>query len=169
MKMVAVNSGDTAMAVAHVFAEANVGDRDQFRTFRFDCSEGFLNHSVFGVSAACVLIFLRWNSEKQNRLQPEVLSAARFIDNVLYRQLENAGHTRDRPALVQFFAYEQRQDKIMNGQMRLADEVPKGRGAPQATRTMNQSSHEAQITRWELGGKQAGTSFGCFSSFHFSF
>ena len=66
--MIAVNSGDTTMAVAHVFAEAHVGDRDQFRTFRFDRSERFLNHSVFRVSAACLFIFLPWNSEKQDRL-----------------------------------------------------------------------------------------------------
>ena len=70
MKMVAVNSGDTAMAVAHVFAEANVGDGDQFRTFRFDCSERLLNHSVFCVSAAGLVFFLRGDSEKQDRLQP---------------------------------------------------------------------------------------------------
>src|SRR5215510_6312800 len=147
MKMVAVNSGDTAMAVAHVFAKANVSDRDQVRTFRFDRQQRLLDDSVFTVGAACLLIFTRWNSEKQDRLQPEILSAAHFIENLLYRQLENSGHTRDRPAPVQFFAYEQRQNKIMNGQMCLTDEVPKGRGAPQATRTMNQSSHEPQSTR----------------------
>src|SRR6516164_7291032 len=90
MKMVAVNSGDTAMAVAHVFAEANVGDRDQLRTFRFDRSQRFLNHSVFGVSGTCVLIFMLRNSEKQDRLQPEILGAARFIDNLFHRQLKNS-------------------------------------------------------------------------------
>jgi hypothetical protein len=115
MKMVAVNSGDTTMAVAHVFAEANVSDRDQFRTSGFDCSERFLNHSVFCVSAARLLIFLRWDSEKQDCLQPEILSSARFVDNLFHRQLKNSRHTGDRTALVQFFAHEQRQNKIVNG------------------------------------------------------
>ena len=143
--MVAVNSGDTTMAVAHVFAEANVGDRDQFRTFRFDCSERFLNHSVFCVSATCLLIFACWNSEKQDRLQPKILSSARFIDDFFHRQLKNSRHTGDRPALVQFFVHEQRQNKIMNGQMGFTDEVPQGRGTPQATRPMDQSSHRARL------------------------
>jgi hypothetical protein len=33
----------------------------------------------------------------------------------------------------------------VNGQMRLTDEVPQGRGAPQATRPMDQSSHMARL------------------------
>jgi hypothetical protein len=32
--------------------------------------------------------------------------------------------------LLQFFADKQRQNKIVNGQIRLADEVSQGRGAP---------------------------------------
>jgi hypothetical protein len=47
--------------------------------------------------------------------------------------------------LVQFFAHEQRQNKIMNGQMRLTDKVPEGTGTPEATRSMNQSSHRARL------------------------
>src|SRR5262245_47712738 len=46
MKMVAVNSGDTAMAVAHVFAKANVSNRDQVRLFRFDRQQQLLVSSV---------------------------------------------------------------------------------------------------------------------------
>jgi hypothetical protein len=85
------------------------------------------------------------NSKKQDRLQPEVLSSARFIDNLFHRQLKNSRHTRDRLALVQFFVHEQRQNKIVNGQMRLADEVSQGRGTPQATRAMDQCSHSARL------------------------
>ena len=104
-----------------------------------------MNHSVFCVSAACVFIFARWNSEKQDRLQPEIPSSAHFIDNLFDRQLKNSWHAGDRPTLVQFFADEQRQDKIVNGQMRFTDQVPQGRGTPQATRPMDQSSHRARL------------------------
>src|SRR5215471_11903392 len=145
MKMVAINSGDTAMAVAHVFAQANVGDRGQFRTFRFNGSERFLDHSVFSVSAACLLVFELWNSEKQDRLQPEILGPARFIDDLFHRQLKNSRHTRHRPALLQSLADEQRQNKVVNGQMGLTDQVSKGRGTPQATGPMDQSSHTARL------------------------
>jgi len=92
-----------------------------------------------------LLIFACWNSEKEDRLQPKILSSARFIDDLFHRQLKNSRHTGDRPALVQFFAHEQRQNNIVNSQMRLADEVSQGRGTPQATRPMNQSSHRARL------------------------
>jgi hypothetical protein len=47
--------------------------------------------------------------------------------------------------LVQFFVHEQRQNKIVNGQMGFTDQVPQGRGTPQATRPMDQSSHRARL------------------------
>jgi len=78
-------------------------------------------------------------------LEPEILSPARFIDNLFHRQLKNARHTGNRPASVQFFANEKRQDKIVNGQVRLTNEVSQGRGTPQATRSMHQSSHRPRL------------------------
>jgi hypothetical protein len=92
-----------------------------------------------------LLIFACWNSEKQDRLQSKILSSTRLIDDLFHRQLKNSRHTGDRPALVQFFAHEQRQHNIVNGQMRLADEVSQGRGTSQATRPMDQSSHRARL------------------------
>jgi hypothetical protein len=47
--------------------------------------------------------------------------------------------------LVQFFAHEQRQNKIVNGQMRLTNEISQGSGTPEAARSMNQSSHRARL------------------------
>jgi hypothetical protein len=73
------------------------------------------------VSATCLLIFACWNSEKQDRLQPKILSSARFIDDLFHRELKNSRHTGDKPALVQFFVHEQRQNKIVNGQMGFTD------------------------------------------------
>jgi hypothetical protein len=84
-----------------------------------------------------LVIFPRGNSEKQDGLQSEILSSARFIDNLFHRQLKNARHSGDGPALVQFFADEERQNKIVNGQMRLTNEVSQGRGTPQTTRSMH--------------------------------
>ena len=83
MEMVAVNMRNAAMAMAHVFAQANIGDCDQLRTFRLNGSESFLNDSIFRVSAAGVFVLVFWNPEKQDRLEPEILSTARFIGYLL--------------------------------------------------------------------------------------
>jgi hypothetical protein len=70
---------------------------------------------------------VRRNSEKEDRLQPEILSPARFIDNRFDRPLTNSRHARDWPTSVQFFADEQRQNKVVNRQMRFTNKVPQGR------------------------------------------
>jgi hypothetical protein len=59
--------------------------------------------------------------------------------------LRNSRHTGDRLALLQFFAHEQRQNKVVNAQMGFTDQVPQSRGTPQATRSMHQSSHRARL------------------------
>jgi hypothetical protein len=42
---------------------------------------------------------------------------------------------------IEFFAYEQRQNKIVDAQLRLADEISQTGGTPQTARAMHQSSH----------------------------
>src|SRR5207247_5412598 len=125
--MITVDARNATMAMAHVFAEADVSDREQLRTFRLDRSQRLLNDPVFRVSAAGLLIFMLRNSEKQDSLQPEVLNATRFIGNVFHGQLKDSRHAADGSALIQFFADEQRQNKIENGQMRFSDEISQRR------------------------------------------
>src|SRR5213083_2937407 len=97
-----------------------------------------------------------WDPEKQDRLEPEVSSTARFIGNLFYRQLKNSRHTANGPALIQFFAYEQRQNKIVDAQLRLADKISQCGRTPQAPWAMHQSSHlQRDGTLAKLGRKQA--------------
>ncbi len=105
---------------------------------------------VFCVGAACLLVFFFRNTEKQDRLQPEILSALGFIDNFRQRELKNTWHARDRVSSLHFFAYKKRQDEIMRAQLRLADEVSESTGTPQTARAMHQSSHERNVpVRWK--------------------
>jgi hypothetical protein len=95
-----------------------------------------------------LLIFVFRNSKEQNGLKPQVLSAARFIGNLFHRQLNDSGHSGYEAAFIQFFAYEQRQNKIMTAQLRFANEISQSRGTPKATRAVNQSSHVMESTLW---------------------
>ena len=81
--MFAIDTRNTAMAVTHVFAETNVGDRDQIRAFLFDRAQRFLNHAALGISAARLFVFIVGNSEKQNGLEAGILRRARLIDNFI--------------------------------------------------------------------------------------
>ena len=97
-----------------------------------------------------------WNPENQDRLEAEILRAAHFIGNLLDRQLKNSRHAGDRPTFIQFFAYEQRQNKIVDAQLRLANEISQCGRTPQAPWAMHQSSHlQRDGTLAKLGRKQA--------------
>ena len=121
--------------------------------FDLDRSQRFLDDSIFSVGAAGLFVFLFWNSEKQDGLEPEVLRGARFIGNFLDRKLKNARHARDRPAFIDFFAYKQRQNKIVRAQMGFAHQISQRRRTPQPPRPMHQFSHNAR-----LRARQAGAS-----------
>ena len=75
------------------------------------------------MSAACLLVFLIRNSEKQDCLQPKVMSAGRLVDDFVERKLKYAGHTRDRPSLLDLFADEQRQNEIVCREIGLPDQI----------------------------------------------
>jgi hypothetical protein len=90
-----------------------------------------LNNPVVGISGAGLFVFLFGNPEKKDGLQPEILNTLCFIDNLLQRELKNSWHARDRPALLQFFAYEKRENKIVGAQLCLADKISQGGGTPQ--------------------------------------
>jgi hypothetical protein len=96
-----------------------------------------------------------WNPEKQDRLESEILNAARFIGNLIYGQLKNSRHTGNGPTFIEFFAYEQRQNKIVDGQLCFADEISQSGGTPQAARPMHQSSHKLTLRVAKVGRKHA--------------
>ena len=57
------------------------------------------------------------------------------------------------PAFIQFFAYKQRQNKIVDGSIAFRGRDFAERGTPQAARAMHQSSHEQSVRVAKLGRK----------------
>jgi hypothetical protein len=60
-----------------------------------------------------LFVFVLRNPEKQDSLQPEILSALGFIDNFPQRELKNPWHACNWTAPFQFFAYKKRENKIV--------------------------------------------------------
>lgn len=104
-----------------------------------------------------MFVLLLRDSKKQNGLKPQVLRGARVIGNLLYGYLENPWHAGNRPALLHFFTYKQRQNKIVSIQMYLAHKISQSRRTPQPTRTMHEFSHNATLRVAKVSRKQAGT------------
>jgi hypothetical protein len=95
-----------------------------------------LNNPIFRIRGGGVFVFLFGDPEEKNGLQSKILNALCFIDSVLERELKNPWHARDWTALLQFFAYEKRENKIMDAQLRLADKISQGRGTTQTAGPM---------------------------------
>ena len=121
--MFAVDAGDAAVSVTHIFAKTNISDRDELGTFLFNFAQRFLNDAVCSISAARLLIFVVGNSEEQDRLQPRVLGGTRLVGNFIDRELKNAGHARDGAAFVDLVAHEKRQNEIVRGQISFANKI----------------------------------------------
>ena len=68
MKMFAIDSGHTAVAVAHVFTKAHIGDYGQSWCALFDLADRVLHNATIGVGGARFFVFGFWNSKKENGL-----------------------------------------------------------------------------------------------------
>ena len=103
---------DAAVAVAHEFAEAHVGDDEQAGHARLQRADGALHDAVVGVGLRGALVLVRWDAEKEHAGTPAACAACGFGDEFALGELEDAGHRGDRRAGGDLFADEKREDEI---------------------------------------------------------
>ena len=112
----------------------------------FDRANGLLDDAVLGVCSGGVFVFCRRNSEEKHRLQAELGRTLCFRDAFSNRQLKYARHAADLATLLQLLAHEEREDEIVRGELRLADEIAHRRRMPQASRAMHQFPHLPRLS-----------------------
>ncbi len=108
---------DAAMAVRHVFAQADVGDDQQFRQFLFEQAHGLLDDAVGGISAGGLGVLGIRDAEQQNGGHAEFMGAGGVADQFIGRKLENAGHGLDGTAEFAASADEEWQDQLRGAQI----------------------------------------------------
>ncbi len=153
VEMVAVDPSYAAVAVAHVFAQADIGDDEELGTFGLDCADRMLHDAIFGVSAGGGFILFVRDAEKKDGLQAGGLGAGGLRCDLAWRELIDPGHAADRAAGADFLVHEKRKDEIVRAEIGLAHEVAQGRGAPQTARAMNQFPHPARLRVTGLGAQ----------------
>ena len=131
---------NAAMAVLHVFAQANVGDDQQRRQFLFQQPHGLLDDAVLRVSAGSLGVLFVGNAEKQDRGNAERMGARRFAHEFIRRKLEDAGHGVDGAA--QFVPARANSGRTSCSTLKRvsADEPPQRRRLPQPARAINGKS-----------------------------
>ena len=92
-----------------------------------------------------MLIFLRRDPEKKDCLQARGTSTVRFLRDVGKRKLLNARHAANRTRSLDFFADEERQDKVVRRQFRLANQIAQPFRTAERSRTVQKFSHNARL------------------------
>ena len=92
-----------------------------------------------------MFIFLRRDPEKKDCLQARGTRTLRFLRDVGKRKLLNARHAADWTPSLDFFAHEERQDKIVCRQFRLADQIAQPFRTAETSRAVQQFSHSVRL------------------------
>ena len=118
-----VAAHDAAMAVLHVFAQADIGDDEQLGQLLLQQPHGLLDDAVGGVGAGGFGVFAVGNAEQQHGRHAQLVRAGRLAQQFIRRKLEHAGHGGDGPAQLAARADEQRQDQLGDVQLRLPHQL----------------------------------------------
>lgn len=91
----AAGGQDAAVAVAHVFAQADVGDDVERGPAMLEAAHGFLYDTVLGIGAAGLFVLLGRDAEKDHGLQAVIHGLFHLLFQLGQRQLVLAGHGAD--------------------------------------------------------------------------
>ena len=142
-----------AMAVAHVFAQADVGDDVEVWPAVLETAHGFLHDAVFGIRAGGLFILPRRDAEEDDGLEAVVHGLFHLFFQLAEGKLILAGHGRDLLAegLVVRFHHEIGHDEIFGQQRgRVADHVADLRAAAQTAATMKERMRHGYTSMREL-------------------
>ncbi len=145
-----------AMPVAHVLAQADVGDDHQLRQFPLQQPNGLLDDAVGCVRFRSPGVLALGNAEEQHRRHAGFPGRARLRQQLVRRKLEHPGHGPHRHPLLAAGADKQRQDQLLRAQPRLGHQLPQRRGATQPARTGNgKRAHHGcmHVRSLERGGR----------------
>ena len=122
------------MPVVGVLAHAHVGDDNEVGTGVLHCPDGQGNDPVPRMAFGSPRVLCRRDAEQEDGPDAKTRGLPRFPRKVLHRELEYAGHRRDRDAHVTAVHGEQRIDELRRRKRRLPHHVPETCKGPQTPR-----------------------------------
>lgn len=143
--MVTIHPGNAAMAMTHVFAQANICDHDQLGAPGFDRTDRLLHDAVFRVGRTGQFVLVLRNTKEQNGLKAEIVGALRFRRRLCDGKLKNARHARDWLPPRHTFADKKRKHEIVRTELCFADEISQACALTQTARPMDQFSHAPRL------------------------
>ena len=134
---------DAAVAVGHVFAEANVAHQDQVWDFAFHGAGSLLHDAVVGPGSGGDVIFLVGKAEENYRGHAQGVNFLCLFDGLIHGEVEDAGHGANCLTDALAGANEHGVDEGVGSETSFADQIAKLIGAAETTKTGDGESHEA--------------------------
>ena len=132
---------DAAVAMIGVFAQADVGDDEQFQVGLSNALDGAL-HNALRAERTCSARVLRfWQAKKNDRRNPERFHLPALLQDLVGGLLENVRHRADFLTHVLPRADKHRIDQACGREARLANHAAKRFRAPQTPRPMRGKTH----------------------------
>ncbi len=121
------------MAVRRVLAEANVGEEHHFRRALREGAQRLLDDAVLVVGARGRIVLLLRDTEEEDGADAEPQELLGLVGEAVDRTLRDSGQAFERLLDAGARTGEERVDEVAQVEPRLADELPEGAGAPEAS------------------------------------
>ena len=126
---------DAAVAMVRVFAEANVGNHQQFQVRLSNAFDGALHHALRTQRTRAPRILRFRQAKKNHRRNSERFHFPALFQDLISRLLVNRRHRANFLANVLSRAHKHRIDQACGRQARFANHAAERCGAPQAPRS----------------------------------
>src|ERR1700730_11748652 len=130
------------MTMRHVFAKADIANKNEVRNFALDSAGRLLHHAVVGPGSGGYFVFLLRQAEQNYRGHPQRTRFAGFLHNLVDREVEDSGHGADFLAYALSWADEDGIDEGFCAEASFANQIAKGSGATQSAKTSFRKCHD---------------------------
>ncbi len=147
---------DAAVAVAGVFAEADVGDEHELlRSGGLpDGAQTLLHDSVFVPGARGLLVFGVGQTEEQKAAQAEACGFFSFAYGFIHGEIEDAGHGADGVADALAGADEEWIDQVAGVERSFTDERAQRLSPSQPAHAVFRKTHGSIVVQGQIGEMQ---------------
>src|ERR1700674_2040113 len=119
------------MTMRHVFAKADIANKNEVRNFALEGAGRLMHHAVVGPGSGGYFVFLLRQAEQKYRRHSQRTRFTGFLHNLVDREVDDSGHGADFLAYALSWADEDGIDEGFCAEASFAHQVAKRSGAAQ--------------------------------------
>src|SRR5882762_3129203 len=130
------------MTMRHVFAKADIANKNEVRNFALDGAGRLLHDAVVGPGSGGYFVFFLGQAEQNNRGHSQRTRLTGLFNDLVDGEVEDSGHGADFLAYTLSWADEEGIDQSFRAQASFANQVAKWSGATQSAKTSLRKCHD---------------------------